>query len=167
MQMSAELEASFSEQITLELSSSVAYLQLSAILAAEDLTGMASWMQIQSDEERMHARKFIDHVLDRGNEVRIGAIEAPRPPAAGPIAAFEAALEHEQRVSDAIRRLYRKSIDSGEVDSVPLLSWFISEQVEEESTVSEILGRLRRIGDDGSALLFLDSELGGRAPDAT
>jgi ferritin len=167
MQMSAELETAFSEQITLELASSIAYIQLSAGLAAEDLPGMASWMRIQADEERMHADKFIDHVLDRGNAVQIGAIEAPSAPPADVIGAFEAALQHEQRVSEAIRELYRLASSAGDIDSLPLLSWFLTEQIEEESTVSEILGRLRRIGDDGSALLFLDSELGARTLDQT
>ncbi len=163
MRMSAELEAAFSEQITLELASSIAYLQLATALDAADLPGMASWMRIQSDEERRHAQKFTDHVLARGNVPRIGAIDAPTHPAAGAVQAFEASLAHEQRVSEAIRQLYRAAQHSGDVDSLPLLSWFIEEQVEEESTVSEILGRLRRIGDDGSALLFLDSELGSRS----
>lgn len=162
MQMSAELEAAFSEQVTLELASSIAYLQLSVGLSAEDLPGMATWMRAQADEERTHALKFADHVLDRGNVVRIGAIEAPTTPERGPIAAFEAALAHERRVSEAIRNLYRHASEGGDLDSLPLLSWFITEQVEEESTVGEILGRLRRVGDDGSALVLLDSELGTR-----
>lgn len=167
MKMSAELEAAFSEQITLELASSIAYLQLGASLAAQDLPGMASWMRIQADEERQHADRFITHVLDRGNRVRIGAVEAPTTVPEGVTAAFEAALKHEQRVSEAIRGLYRQVTETGDVDSLPLLSWFISEQVEEEATVSEIVGRLRRIGDDGSALLFLDSELGSRTPESS
>lgn len=167
MQMSAELEVAFSEQITLELASSIAYLQLSAGMASEDLPGLASWMRVQADEERVHALKFTDHVLDRGNAVQIGTIESPPPAPTSPTAAFEAALAHEQRVSEAIRTLYRRAQELGDVDSLPLLSWFISEQVEEESTVSEILGRLQRIDEDGSALLFLDSELGSRAPDET
>jgi ferritin len=162
MKMSADLETAFSEQITLELASSIAYLQLATALDSIDLPGMASWMRIQSEEERMHAQRFADHVLARGNVPRIGAIDAPPHPGEGAIAAFEASLAHEQRVSEAIRNLYRTAQQSGDVDSIPLLSWFIEEQVEEESTVSEILGRLRRIGDDGSALLFLDSELGSR-----
>lgn len=45
---------------------------------------------------------------------------------------------------------------------VTLLHWFVEEQIEEEATVSEILGRLRLIGDDGAGLLWLDSELGAR-----
>lgn len=162
MKLSAELEKAFSQQITLELASSVAYLQLAAGLSAQDLPGMASWMRSQADEERVHALKFIDHVLDKGGDVQIGAIEPPPKSPASVVETFETALAHEEKVSEAIRGLYRRAAEADEIDSLPLLSWFLTEQIEEESTVSEILGRLRRIGDDGSALLLIDSELGSR-----
>ena len=78
------------------------------------------------------------------------------------LAAFEASLEQERVVSEAIRGLYRIAQEQGDIDSLPLLHWFIEEQVEEESTVSEIIGRVKLIGDDGSGLLKLDQELGAR-----
>ncbi|MDN5793449.1 MAG: ferritin, partial [Brevibacterium aurantiacum] len=52
-----------------------------------------------------------------------------------------------------------------DLDVLPLLHWFIDEQVEEESTISEIIGRLELVGDSGSGLLRIDSELGSRHPD--
>ncbi|MGO1318427.1 MAG: ferritin, partial [Cellulomonadaceae bacterium] len=52
--------------------------------------------------------------------------------------------------------------ETGDIDCVPLLHWFIEEQIEEEATVGEIVGRLKLIGDDGSGLLRLDGELGQR-----
>lgn len=165
MKLNDILDKAFSEQITLELESSVAYLQLAIALEDADLPGMASWMRIQSDEERMHAAKFIAHATARGNRPQIGQIASPSNPDAGVAAAFEAALAHEQKVSESIRALYRLAHAEGEIDSLPLLSWFLEEQVEEEATVSEILGRLHMIGDDGPGLLRLDEELAARRPD--
>jgi len=166
MKLNDTLAKAFSEQITLEIESSVAYLQLAIALEDANLPGMASWMRIQSDEERVHAAKFIQHVTDRGNRPQIGDVAAPRDPGSKVLAAFEASLAHEQRVSDSIRSLYRLAQAEGDIDSLPLLSWFIEEQIEEESTVSEILGRLHLIGDDGPGLLRLDEELGSRRPGA-
>jgi ferritin len=166
MKLNDILAKAYSEQITLEIASSVAYLQLAIALEDANLPGMASWMRIQSDEERMHAAKFIDHVTARGNRPQIGDISAPTDPGAVVVAAFEAALAHEQKVSESIRALYRLAQAEGDIDSLPLLSWFIEEQIEEESTVSEILGRLHLIGDDGPGLLRLDGELGSRSPDS-
>ncbi|HEY9566058.1 MAG TPA: ferritin-like domain-containing protein, partial [Nocardioides sp.] len=75
---------------------------------------------------------------------------------------FQAAYAHEQRVSEAIRELYRLAESQGDLDSRPLLNWFLEEQIEEEATVSEIVGRVELINEDGPGLLRLDEELGAR-----
>ncbi|MDN5563076.1 ferritin [Luteococcus japonicus] len=168
MKMSNELEKLFNDQITLELEASTVYRQLAIEVDAQDLPGMAAWLRHQADEEIVHANKFIDHLLDRDNHPRIGAISAPKAQQTmTPLDVFTAALEHEQKVSESIRNLYREGDAAGDLDSRPLLSWFIGEQLEEEATVSEIIGRIRMINDDGPGLLRLDQELGQRPTQAT
>lgn len=162
MKMSDELARSFSEQVTMELSASVAYLQMSAWFDSIDLPGMASWMRIQSGEERLHALRFMDFVLDRGNKLVIGDRKKPKDDFESPKAVFGAALAQEQSVTRSIRDLYLKASEEKDVESYPLLDWFLTEQVEEESTVQKILGQLGHAGADGSALLMLDRELGAR-----
>lgn len=162
MAINDTLSKALSDQITLELESSIVYLQLAIALEGRDLPGMASWMRLQSDEERAHAAKFIAHVTDRGGRPQIGAIAAPQDIGDGILEAFESSLAHEQKVSESIRNLYRLAQSEGDIDVIPLLHWFIEEQIEEESTVSEIVGRVRLIGDDGAGLLRLDAELGAR-----
>lgn len=115
----------------------------------------------------VHANKFIDHLSDRGNHPRIGAIAAPTPPAADMLSVFEAALGHEEKVSAAIRALVVAAEAESDLDSRPLLNWFLSEQIEEESTVSEIIGRIRMTGDDGAGLLKIDEQLGKRPVETT
>jgi ferritin len=80
---------------------------------------------------------------------------------------FEASLAHEEKVSESIRELYRSADKEGDYDARPLLNWFVDEQVEEEATVSEIIGRVKLIGNDGSGLLRLDAELGQRPAGGT
>ncbi|USQ80140.1 ferritin [Ornithinimicrobium faecis] len=162
MALNDTLLKALSDQITLELESSIVYLQLGIALEDHDLPGLATWMRLQSDEERAHAAKFIAHVTDRGGRPQIGAIAAPSVGEVSVLEAFEASLAHEQKVSESIRDLYRLSQSEGDIDAIPLLHWFIEEQIEEEATVSEIVGRLRLIGDDGAGLLRLDAELGAR-----
>ena len=164
MRLSEPLLRAFSDQITLELESSIAYLQLAISLEDLNLPGMASWMRVQSDEERMHALKFITHVTDRGGRPTIGAMAAPGDDARTVLDAFRGALAHEEAVSESIRDLYRAVQAEGDIDAIPLLNWFVEEQIEEEATVSEIVGRLELIGDDGAGLLRLDAELGARVP---
>lgn len=168
MKLSTDLEQKFTEQITLELEASIVYRQLAIEADAQDLPGMAAWLRHQADEEIVHANKFIDHVLDRGNHASIGQINAPDVKPGLEVAdIFRAALAHEEKVSEAIRNLYRASDAAGDYDSRPLLNWFIDEQIEEEATVSEIIGRIERIDGDGSGLLRLDAELGRRPAEST
>lgn len=165
MQLNKTLDKAFSEQITVELQAAAIYRQLAIELEYLNLNGMASWMRTQSDEERLHADKFIQHSLDRGNRPTIGTVDAPKPKVKSAHDAFKTALEHERSVSAKIRDLYRLAHKEGDLDCHPLLDWFLTEQIEEESTVDEIVGRLELIGDDGGGLLRLDAELGGRGND--
>ena len=43
-----------------------------------------------------------------------------------------------------------------------MLDFFINEQIEEEDTVRNIIGRIELIGADGHGLLRIDEELGAR-----
>ena len=167
MKMTETLEAAFNDQITLELGAATTYRQLAIEVDVRDLPGMAAWLRHQADEEIVHANKFIDHMVDRDMHPKIGATSAPPSFFAFVQAVFEAALAHEEKVSASIRALYRTADSEGDLDSRPLLAWFLEEQIEEEATVSAIIGRLRLIGDDGSGLLRLDSELGQRQPATT
>jgi ferritin len=117
---------------------------------------------VQAAEEHAHALKFTDFLLDRGGVLVLDAVAAPATGFATPLAAFEAALAHEQRVSAAIQQLYEKANAENDFASYPLLQWFMGEQIEEESSVDLIVERLRMAGDNPGAILMLDSELGAR-----
>lgn len=167
MKLKRELEAKFNDQITLEFTASQTYRQLAIQSDVLGLPGMAAWLRHQADEEIVHANKFIDHLLDRENVPDIGALEAPKGGQKTPLEIFKAALEHEQLVSDAIRKLYLAAQDAGDLDSRPLLDWFLAEQIEEESTVQDIIDRLEWVGDDGPGILRIDEELGQRPTEST
>jgi len=162
MKLSSKLEKAFNAQITLEFQASLVYRQLAIELELMDLPGMAAWLRHQADEEIVHANKFIDHVADRDNHPIIGSTTAPTGRVSSVLDAFSAALAHEEKVSESIRNLYRIAEREGDLDSRPLLNWFLEEQVEEEATVKEIVGRVRMTNDDGPGLLRLDEELGAR-----
>ena len=65
-------------------------------------------------------------------------------------------------MSETIHSLYRIANSTDDIDALPLLNWFIDEQIEEESTVSTIISRIKLIGNDGNGILRLDEELGAR-----
>lgn len=167
MQLSEALTAAYNDQIQLEFESSFAYLQMGADFELRSLPGMSNWMRLQSQEEYLHAMKFIQFVLDRGGKLQLKPIAAPSPTPDGVVEAFETALRHEKRVTKTIHSLYGAAMDEKDFASLPLLQWFVNEQTEEEATVSTIVDRLRMVGDDRTGLLFMDRELGQRAGAAT
>lgn len=163
MKMNDELASAYNKQATLEIASSVAYLQMAAHFEGVNLVGMARWMRAQAAEETEHAHRFIAFILDRGNDVRIGDIPAPPSDFESAEAVFEASLNQERTVTREIHDLFRLVRKHDDLASEPFLSSFISEQIEEESTVESILERVRLAGGESSALLILDSELGQRS----
>ena len=160
--MNEELLKALNDQIALEYASSYAYLQMAAWAHQHDLTGTATWFEAQSAEELEHARKFIDFVLDRDGTVRFQDIRAPQADFPTLVDVFEASLNHEQQVTRAIGDLYALAQQVNDYQSLPLLSWFLQEQVEEEASVRTILGELGMVANNSSALLLLDRELGRR-----
>jgi ferritin len=162
MELTGKLAEAFNDQVTLEIQASLVYRQLGIEMNLLDLPGISGWFRTQAEEELAHAHKFIDHMTDRDAHPVIGPMQAPGIRVDSVLAAFEAALVHERKVSESIRDLYRLAQNEGDIDSIPLLNWFVTEQLEEEATVNEIIGRVRLISDDGPGLLRLDSELGTR-----
>jgi len=163
MQISTKIETAFNEQIREELESAYIYLSMAAYFEAQNLQGMAHWMRAQSQEELQHAFKFFDHVNERGGRVKLQALNAPPVDFAGPVDAFQKALEHEQHITRRIHDLYRLSTEENDYASLSMLQWFVDEQVEEEANVGQAVEMLKLVGDRGQALFMMDRQLAQRA----
>ncbi|MCX7879840.1 MAG: ferritin [Ignavibacteria bacterium] len=156
------IQNEFNAQLVREMYSSNLYLSMSAYFDSIFLKGFAHWFRIQAQEELAHAMKFFDHILERGGRVKIGAISAPPSSWNSPLEAMEDALRHEQLVTAHINELTRLSIQENDYAANVFLQWFITEQVEEEAIVGDVVERLKIIGDWKAGLLMIDSELGKR-----
>jgi ferritin len=146
----------------MEYGAAYSYFGMSAWFEAEGLPGMAQWMRSQAAEELTHAEKFYQFILDRGGHIDLGAIEAPQADFATSIDVFNRSIEQEQAVTASINNLYAMAVELKDFASLPLLDWFVAEQVEEESNVRQIIDDLDRAGDAGHTILMLDRELGTR-----
>jgi ferritin len=109
-----------------------------------------------------HAMRIFDYVEDRGGRVGLEAIDRPAPDFPSPLAVFEHARDHEAKVSAGINALYELAVADKDYASQTMLQWFITEQVEEEKTSTQIVETLRMIGDNASGLYMFDKELGSR-----
>lgn len=151
-----------SEQIKHEFYSAYLYLSMAGSFEVASLPGFAQWMRKQSEEEREHAMKLFDFLLDRGEHVELQAIDQPPYAFRSSLDTFEQALEHEKEITSRIHELYDLSARENDYPAQVLLGWFVTEQVEEEKNATEIVERLKMAGEDGAALLLLDRELGQR-----
>ncbi|WP_028578789.1 ferritin [Desulfogranum japonicum] len=160
--MKETMAEAFNRQINAEMYSSYLYLSMEAYFQSIGLNGFAVWMRAQVQEELMHAMKFYDFVFERNGKVKLEAIEKPESHWGSPLDAFEAILKHEQHVSSLIDDLVNLAIEEKDHASNIFLQWFVTEQVEEESTVGAIVDRLRLIERDNAGLFMMDAELGKR-----
>jgi len=160
------VQDALNHQINQELYSEYVYLAVSAYCQTLGLQGFAHWYSVQSGEERTHAMKIYNFILDRNGKVKLQAIEAPGSEFGTPVQVAQKALEHEQRVTGQIDKLYELAVKEGDYPAQVMLQWFISEQVEEEKNASILVDQLKMVGDDRSALLMLDMELGKRVAGA-
>ncbi|MFW5890836.1 MAG: ferritin [Halanaerobiales bacterium] len=160
--ISNKLEKEFNKQINEEIYSAYIYQAMAAYFADESLEGFARWMDVQAQEELEHARKFYDHLNERGGRVKLMAIEAPKHEWESPLSAFEDALEHEEHITGRINKLVDLALAENDHASYTFLQWFVEEQVEEEDSVTEIIDKIKMIGKSGNGLLMLDNKLGSR-----
>lgn len=166
MRINETMNAAFNDQITMELQAAHNYLAMGAWFESAGFSGMAAWMHAQSVEETEHAMKFYQFVLDRDGEVVLGSLDAPPSDFDSVVAVFEHGLEQERGVSASISNLYGLAMEQKDFASLPLLDWFVTEQIEEEASFSQILDDLKLAGGGAQPMLFLDRELGSRGAGA-
>ncbi|MCK5682793.1 ferritin [bacterium] len=157
-----EILDSLNEQINKEFFSSYLYLSMSMYFESKGLSGFSSYMKNQALEEQTHAVKLLNYVTERGGRVLLDKLETPQHEWETPLAAFEAALKHEEFITESINKVLDISIDNRDHATSSFLQWFVNEQVEEEATASDIVNKLKLIGTSGNGIFMLDRELGQR-----
>ncbi len=164
--LSKDIQHALNEQIKHEFSSASAYLAMTAYFEDTNFPGFARWMRMQYDEEITHGMRLFDFVHARGGRAAVYGIDKPRADFESPVDVFQSALEQERRVTKLIYDLYELSQNEKDYGTLVELQWFITEQIEEEKVVEEIIETLNLAGEDRAALLLLDRQLGERQASA-
>ena len=142
------------EQISNEFAASQQYIGAAVYYDSETLPRLAAFFYRQAVEERNHAMIMVQYLLDTDEEVRIPDIKSQQThydDVSGPV---RMALEQEKRVSDEINDLFKLARDNGEFRAEQFLTWFVKEQVEEVSSMTDLLNICERAKD--SPLLIED-----------
>ena len=160
--ISPKIQDAINAQINAELWSAYLYLAMGMHFESEGRAGITNWFSIQFKEEQAHAEIFINYLNSRGGRVVLKPIDAVPESWESPLAAFEATLAHEQKVTALINNLYALAEAEHDYATRGKLDWFVAEQVEEEETARNLIDRLKLIGSDGLALYTFDQEMAAR-----
>ena len=158
-----KIQDALNAQINLEQYSAQLYLAMSAHCESKSFRGFAHWLRVQAQEETAHAMKIVRFLLDRGGRLELKPIEAPPTDFGSVTQVFEKILAHEQHITTSISSLFERSRAEKDYASEITLQWYVTEQVEEEANVGQILDQLRAVGEQGGGIWYLDSKMGKRA----
>jgi ferritin len=160
--ISKNMAKALNQHLNNEFYSAYLYLGMSAKCESMGYRGAANWFYLQYQEETAHAMKFYRYILDQGEEVILEQINKPQVDYDKLIDIFKDTLDHERNVTQYINELVDLAISEKDHATNAFLQWFVTEQVEEEATVSEIIDQLKIVGDSGHAMLMIDKELAQR-----
>ena len=151
--LAPEMAAALNAHMGREFSAHFQYLSVASYFDGEGLPELAAFFFAQANEEHMHAMKFLRYVLDAGAEVAIPAIDAPSAACADADDAVSRAVAWELAVTAQINDLVHLAAEHRDIATQAFLQWFVTEQVEEVATMTELRQVVRRAGEPNLLLV--------------
>jgi ferritin len=150
-------------QVEREGYSSNLYLAMASWAENKGYAGIASWLYVQADEERLHMLKFIKYINERGGQAIVPAFKKPVAEFKGAEDVFTQVLKHEEYVTASINEIVQVTLDLKDYTTHNFLQWFVNEQIQEEASAHIILDKLRLVGKN-NMYIFDKDILGLRTP---
>ena len=157
MLASDQLIQAFNQQIGNEMGASMQYIAIASYFDSETLPQLAKFFYRQSEEERTHAMRFVKFINDVGGKVRIPDLPAPLGEFGSAEQAVAKALAWEEEVTRQIYDLVEIARTDRNYVGIRFLDWFVEEQLEEVTSMNDLLSVIRRAGQD--RLLFVEEYL--------
>jgi len=136
--------AALTDQIGREFAAAHQYVAIGNYYAAETYPQLSAFFYSQAEEEREHAMKMVNYLIDRGAQPDIGQVEAPRQSFADHVEPIALALEQERTVTVRISELFSIARETHDYLSEQFMQWFLEEQVEEEASMGDLLAVAER-----------------------
>jgi len=156
MLISEKMNAALNEQVGHEFGASLQYVAIAAYFDSDNLPELAAHFYRQAEEERDHAMRFVNYVVDAGGKVALPAVPAPKSGFASAEEAVKLSVDWELTVTKQINALVDLAIKETDHTTQNFLQWFVTEQLEEVSSMERLLSMIRRAG---SNLLFVEDYL--------
>ncbi len=159
MLISKKMSQAINEQIGNEFNAQLQYVAIASHFDRESLPQLASFFYKQADEERQHGMKFVKYLVDTDATVHIPQIPAPKADFNKAEEAVQHSLDHEKKVTEQINNLVALAVEEKDYTTQTFLNWFVSEQLEEVSTMEGLLRVVQRAGEEN--LLYVETYLAG------
>lgn len=159
MLISKELNAAINEQIGHEFGAMLQYVAIATYFEGEALPRLAAHFYRQAEEEKAHAMRLVHYVVEAGGQVAIPKIPAGKSGFASAEEAVKLSLDQEITVTNQINALTDLAIKDNDHAARIMLDWFVTEQIEEVSSMDQLLRMIQRAGESG--LLFVEQFLSG------
>lgn len=141
------------KQVVEEFTASLQYTAIALYFDSETLPELTNFFQIQADEERGHALKLLQYISDAGGQPVISATKEVKNHFETAAEAVQLALDQELKVTDQINNLVDIAAQEKDHLTREFLQWFVSEQLEEVSSMSDLLNVIRRAGETNLLLV--------------
>ncbi|MFY7878609.1 MAG: ferritin [Lacibacter sp.] len=159
--LNPKIEKALNQQVILEAESSQVYLAMASWAEVQGYEGIAAFLYLHSDEERLHMLKLLKFINERGGHGIVPALKQPGSKLKSVKDLFQQVLDHEILVSNEINKLVDICLKEKDYTTHNFLQWYVSEQIEEEALARKIMDKLKLIGNDASGLYFFDRDIAG------
>jgi bacterioferritin B len=133
-------------QVIEEFTASNQYIAMALYFDSETLPQLSKYFHHQADEEHMHGMKLLQYITDAGGQPVVPATREPKNQFTGVEEAVEQALNQELTVTQQINELVSLAAKENDYLTREILQWFVTEQLEEVSTMTDLLNIVRRAG---------------------
>ena len=141
-----KVEEILNRQIEREDYSSQLYLAMASWAENNGFEGVSNWLYAQAEEERAHMLKLVKYVNERDGVAKIPGIETPPADFEDVFVLFDKVLAHEKYISGSINEIVAVCIAENDFTTQNWIQWFVTEQIEEESSVKAIIDKLNLLG---------------------
>jgi bacterioferritin B len=134
------------DQIARELAAAHQYTAIGAHYDRITFPRLSKFFYDQAEEERGHAMRMINYLRDVGGDLRLGEVGGARLGFEDElIDPIRLALEQERQVTVQITSLFQIARETNDFAGESFVQWFVDEQVEEETSMEDLLTVAERV----------------------
>lgn len=135
-------------QVVEEFTASLQYTAIALYFDSETLPQLSGFFHLQAQEEHMHAMKLLNYITEAGGQPIVPATKPVKNHFESVEEAVALALNQELKVTEQINSLVSVAVRENDYLTQQFLQWFVIEQLEEVSSMSDLLNIVRRAGKD-------------------